>query len=487
MRCRHSQATGYRARANPAGLSPWARSRRALTLAALLAASPGLAPALALAAESASPAKPAAADAPPSTGAEHIVAESIWEWGFGWDRGFRYTLVQHLPLVGRLRDSLRSARRGRDSEPTRYNEVALRGRIGARLHLDAGVFGGDNAIFDEDYELAVRRSRIYTTGEATLLLPFDYKVEFGLSGGSFVFESGYVRLRALPWIGNLTFGFQDPPVGLENMSASTAKLFMESATPTLAFTPGTRLGLRTGRPIFDHRVTWALGLFSDLGSQDFGDSSEGFGRIALRVTGLPRWNASAAAPEWIHLGASITHLRGGSGDSARYRARPETFLTSHVVDTGDIEADASRTWGLEFAAARGPVAVQAEYLQAWIDPTDGSRAVFHGLSWQAGVSLTGEFHGYDRDGAVPTRIVPASPLERGSPGWGAFEAGMRTSWIDLDDGDVRGGQLWLVGLVLNWYWNEFVRLQWDAHIGYRGGERENGSLGMMQLRAQLDL
>jgi phosphate-selective porin OprO and OprP len=68
--------------------------------------------------------------------------------------------------------------------------------------------------------------------------------------------------------------------------------------------------------------------------------------------------------------------------------------------------------------------------------------------------LTGEYQPYDRRGGTFSRVIPLHDfhLKKGDGYWacGAWQVGVRFSYLDLDDKDIRGGTLddWTVSL--NW-------------------------------------
>jgi hypothetical protein len=62
---------------------------------------------------------------------------------------------------------------------------------------------------------------------------------------------------------------------------------MEPAAAIQALAPGVNAGLQIGRPVFDQRATWKLGLFTDGMGKDFGEATKDYGRAIFRFTGLP--------------------------------------------------------------------------------------------------------------------------------------------------------------------------------------------------------
>lgn len=58
------------------------------------------------------------------------------------------------------------------------------------------------------------------------------------------------------------------------------------------------------------------------------------------------------------------------------------------------------------------------------------------------------------------RVKPARPWSNG--GWGALEAGLRVTRVDLEDDGILGGKLTSYGGVLNWY--PVTRLRIGANL-----------------------
>ncbi len=67
--------------------------------------------------------------------------------------------------------------------------------------------------------------------------------------------------------------------------------------------------------------------------------------------------------------------------------------------------------------------------------------------------------------------------------WGAWEVAARFSYLDLDDGSIRGGNLNDVTLGLNWYVSPRIRVMANfvrAHL------RNNVTANLFQMRFQID-
>ena len=83
--------------------------------------------------------------------------------------------------------------------------------------------------------------------------------------------------------------------------------------------------------------------------------------------------------------------------------------------------------------------------------------------------LTGESQRYDRREATFGHVIPRRNFNiwSGEPGWGAWQVGIRYSYLDLQDKGVNGATLHDTVLGLNWFLNPNAKLQWDLAIDHR--------------------
>src|SRR5262249_43699510 len=80
--------------------------------------------------------------------------------------------------------------------------------------------------------------------------------------------------------------------------------------------------------------------------------------------------------------------------------------------------------------------------------------------------LTGEYQPYDKRAGVFGRVVPLHDyhLKKGDCNWscGAWQVGVRFSWLDLNDKTIEGGTIydWTAGV--NWFLNANMKVQVNA-------------------------
>jgi phosphate-selective porin OprO/OprP len=232
---------------------------------------------------------------------------------------------------------------------------------------------------------------------------------------------------------------------------------MESPAPVAAFAPGGRIGVEADGTGASPDLTWALNLSSVGQIQDDRSASQdalrGIGRLVWR----PWYEPTGETPGLLHLGGSGSLALSGHGD-VQFRARPESYLTPYLVDTGELAGDGSGL-ALEAAWQHGPFVLQGELFQVFADADDAGSLYFHGSYVQLAWALTGEARPYDRGKAVFLRLVPRRPFDPRRGQWGALELAGRLSWLDLSDGSVRGGRLFDATVGLTWTLNAWVRLQ----------------------------
>jgi phosphate-selective porin OprO and OprP len=95
--------------------------------------------------------------------------------------------------------------------------------------------------------------------------------------------------------------------------------------------------------------------------------------------------------------------------------------------------------------------------------------------------LTGENRNYNRERANWERVVPYEdwvrmPGEYGRAcGRGAWQVGVRYSYVDLNCDKVYGGQENEVTFGLNWFLNPNLKFQWNYDATYRDNEVSSGN------------
>jgi phosphate-selective porin OprO/OprP len=168
------------------------------------------------------------------------------------------------------------------------------------------------------------------------------------------------------------------------------------------------------------------------------------------------------------------------------------------VDTGEIPGGRQLTIAPEFALVLGSLTVQAEWAgqyltNAYLPSGQPQGTVFyHGGYVQALYFLTGEHQEYDKHEGVFGRVVPKENyhLKKCDDHFslGAWQVGVRFSYLDLNDKAIQGGQVydWTVGL--NWFLNPNMKFQLNYIAEHRDAPQGvvQGWINGVGLRAAYD-
>jgi phosphate-selective porin OprO/OprP len=287
------------------------------------------------------------------------------------------------------------------------------------------------------------------------------------------------------------------PFSLEMQTSIVNRTFLDLALPTSALARGRNIGIRFDTTAFDERMTWAVGAFlntsasGSLEEQKYQlKNPEGYD-LSGRVTYLPRYEDNGR--DLMHLGLSYTHGFRDEDDNdekVQFRTRPETRLTdARLVDTGKFSNGGFDIINPEFGVVRGPLSFQGEYFHAFTESKQEDDPGFWGYYLFVSYFLTGESRRYDPSKALFSEL----PLDRGfdffKGGWGAWELGLRQSYVDLNGGEIRGGKELNFTLGLNWYLRRNMRMMFN-YVWARVKDRESPEVddakaNIFQLRFQL--
>ncbi len=348
-----------------------------------------------------------------------------------------------------------------------------------RIHIDAGV-----AFFDEDYQtrfardhdtedqLFFRRARMQMGG--TILTHVVYKIEIDFAGAAVAFTDTFIGLKSLPlaehFTPDFTVGHFKEPFSIEELTSSRFITFIERSLLNGAFTPARNSGFMINDSVLTDRITWAFGMFKDVGGSGNTVATVQDGRWAFttRFTGLPWYEKDGK--ELIHLG--VAGRFSNPGIATTFAVRPESRVQT-TSPTGTTPAFAIKDvdqviqWAFDLAAVWGPFWAQAEYMINTIDHQLLSDTTFTGWYASMGFFLTGESRVYSKTSGAFSRQKVDKPLFGGgeNAGWGAWEIAARFSWVDLSDNGINGDEHSGLTIALNWYLNPNTRLMID-YVAY---------------------
>ncbi len=308
----------------------------------------------------------------------------------------------------------------------------------------------------------------------------------------------WVEVTKLPVVGNVRIGNQKPPISFEHVTSSRFLNFLERSYGFDAYIGGPDNGFSPGvvvyRNFLDDRLHFSTGI-TKFNQTIFGfNTGDGEYASTTRLGVFPVWADDGRYALWV--GCAYQHadpdfLVTGNRQFSRQtdgqvRLRARTQLRNGPAELQTPLLDifpfgSSRDLVVpEFALVCGPWTVQGEYYGHWLHDararlTDslGVTQFTQGAFVEVLYFLTGEHRALYRPIPRFDRVVPHEPffLVDGCDGGklfgrGAWQVGIRYSWIDLADQNVLGGnniigQAQAVTFGLNWFLNPNMKLQWN--------------------------
>ena len=336
--------------------------------------------------------------------------------------------------------------------------------------------GQDNSATVPDFRdgSRVKRSIVGVTGVFPkdwiwgIIYDFADTNESALDG----LRSAFALYRGFePWW--VIIGQQNNGIGLDSSNFSSHRVFMEEAMPAGAF------GFAPGAPIMGISTLYRqnnkyirLGFMGDPAKNPNSVSDGATGDEAYGLHGRFAWAPVAERTRALHMGLSGYWRKP---DATGFSSDPEITLDStKLIDTGEISRVGEYYFaGLESAFVSGPFSAQGEYGLVNILRKNNQPGLvpfqdlsFNGYYLQTSYFLTGESRNYYPRFAAFWRVKPKKDFNLSNGTWGAWELGLRYSFLDLDDGasnlaggGIRGGVAENYTFGLNWYLNPFVRAQ----------------------------
>jgi phosphate-selective porin OprO/OprP len=366
--------------------------------------------------------------------------------------------------------------------------------VGGSFMIDSGNVGADDQIqkafpdFDGN-NTEFRQARIIMSALVVSAIEARLSIDFANVTS---IKDNWIRFTSVPILNRFRFGYMKEPFSLEEATSSRYTTFMERAMPVQALSPGRNFGIRYDRAVPDKRITWAAGVFSHAGSySNIGDTkdhisgADGYS-ISFRISGLPVY--ADAGKRLLHLGLSYHHR--WDSEEMQISAYPESrIMDDRLVDTGKVKNKEGDIINLEFAYVNGPLSLQGEYIHALVSGINDLQ--FSGFYLYGSYFLTGEHRKYSTGSGTFTGVDIKNDFHPRKDKWGAFELGLRYSYIDLNDRFIKGGKERNITLGLNWYLYPKIRCMLNyIHANVRdrlSPAIKNGNSDIFMVRLQFSL
>ena len=357
-------------------------------------------------------------------------------------------------------------------------------RFGGGFLVDVATFAQDEASREQiamEPAFKIRDTRLLLRGRFKTRRPFTWQAGFMYDGPT---DSWLVRqtgiMVAVPELwGHLFIGRAKEGISLNKVMTGYDGWSMERFTFTDAAVPLLADGVKWLGYLPNRHLLWNVGLFTDWLSEGQSFSSYDH-QFTLRVAWVPLVSDSTGT--LLHIGVNARTGQANEGE-LQLRSRPEAFIAPYFIDTGKFPAKSSRLGGLEAFYRPGPWLFGTEYYLQRVDSPETGDPLFHGGDIFAAWLITGETRSYNTVGGYFRAVSPARTVFEGGPG--AWEALLRFSYSDFDDGAVHGGTFWRITPMVNWHLSDNARFEFAYGYGKLDRFDASGATQFLQSRLQL--
>lgn len=371
-------------------------------------------------------------------------------------------------------------------------------RINGQIIVDGGNIDADHELQTafpglDGSNILFRKLTVSTYGNFYDTIDFTVGIDFANVRD---IQDIWIRYLKHPILKKIKFGNMKEPFSLEYLTSISRVTFMERALPDVAFGTGRNIGIRYDSLNPSRRINWGAGFFLNTGSfstvgQGADQISEANGfDVTARVFGLPVYDENGKTMLHLGIGYSFGLRNEDNLDYAmQFLTRPESRLTDdRLVDTGPIPGKRRDTVNAELAMVYGPWSFQGQCYYASLDANTAGDPDFWGYYAFLSYFITGEHRNYNKSIGVFTGVEPQPVFHPKKGDWGAWELALRHSYVDLNDGTIRGGRESNFTLGLNWIQGRNTRVMFNyIHAYVKDRESpyiENGRANIFQVRFQ---
>ncbi len=228
----------------------------------------------------------------------------------------------------------------------------------------------------------------------------------------------------------------------------------------------------------EKRIVWNVGIFDNLLSKNQSFSTYNW-QTAARVGWLPIFLPEEK--KQLHLGVSYRYGKVESGE-IRVRSRPESNPAPFFIDTENFNSDHSNHFGTEIYYTNGPLMIGSEYHWHKFSSPEKGNPLFHG----GDIAISYIFTGASRPYSTVSGVYSFVPVEKSifQGGWGELEGLLRVSSLDLNGGQITGGNFWRITPMINWYMTKYLRLEVAYGYGVLDRFQLKGATHFFQTRIQ---
>jgi phosphate-selective porin OprO/OprP len=229
------------------------------------------------------------------------------------------------------------------------------------------------------------------------------------------------------------------------------------------------------------KVFWNLGYYNDVVSKGQGFSTYKW-QFDARVGWLPFYNKEQQ--KVLHIAANLRYGKPVSG-KMNLKSRPETNTAPQIINTGDFVADHSSHIGGEIYYSTGRFMIGSEVMLHKFNSSTADDHSFFGGDVVASFMITNTKRPYNQTASIFGFVPVRKSILKG--GWGEWEAILRYSTLDLNDGIIQGGSFWRITPMINWYMTKTLRTEFVYGYGVLDRYKMKGAVQIYQVRFQVTL
>lgn len=355
-------------------------------------------------------------------------------------------------------------------------------RASAGVILDAGTFAQDGASreqFDLEPDWQLRDFRVLFNGriKTRRAITWCAGLMYDASNGEWLARQTGLMIAVPELKGHVFVGRSKEGVSLNMVMVGYAGWTMERSTTVVATVPLLADGIKWMGYFPKHHFLYNVGWYTDVLSE--GQSFSSYDQqVVARVGWVP-----IVQEKGTLLHVALAGRYGLVNDrTLRLRSRPELNIAPYFVDTEAFAAHDTRLAQAEVYYRPGPWLFGTEYFVQRVDALEEPDPLFHGGDAVASWLITGETRKYNTAGGYFLSVSPRRTVFEGGPG--AWEALLRFSYIDLDDGAIHGGRFWRLTPMVNWYPTDNLRLELAYGVGELDRFGVTGTTQFFQSRLQ---
>jgi phosphate-selective porin OprO/OprP len=363
-------------------------------------------------------------------------------------------------LLGLSRSGLAQARPDATADTLNWNEFDLgftTFRFGANLMIDYATFGQSEAskeqiVLNPGFRLRDVRLMFRGRFRGDWGATWQVSVMFDEPTNTLRFrQTGFTLPLPEPW-GRIFIGRTKEGVSSNKHMPGTFGWTLERFAFSDAALPILADGIRWHGYAPKAHLIWQVGAYADWYS-DIEAFSKDEHTYVTRLVWVS--NPADSATALLHLGIN-GRIGKPDENELRLRSRPEAFRAPYYIDTGVFPAKWTYTTGPEVYYREGPWLAGTEYYLQKVDSPETGNPIFHGGDIFVTRLIGTASRTYNPLGGYFGGVRPDVSIFEG--GLGAWEAVLRFSYADLDNGTIDGGSFWRITPMASWYLSSHIRV-----------------------------